>query len=258
MGDAELLERNIRTLHSSVALMTKGALDSRLVRLGGVSAAVVPATPGRSVLNSVVYDSHDQLAAALDDLAAAYEEAGVYAWTVWVPERDRESAQLLREAGHVLDAAPLAMGMELDRLGPPPGLEPEWTGDWSRLADAALVNDRAYGDPDGTWAAALGGLPEGIGHLYLADLDGEAASFVMVQDHEDDCDFWFAATIPAARGRGLVSGLLHRALSDARERGCRTTTTQATAMGAPVYERIGYRSQGALEMWERRKPAPGG
>jgi predicted acetyltransferase len=75
----------------------------------------------------------------------------------------------------------------------------------------------------------------------------------MVHDHGGDCAFWFAATVPDARGRGFVSGLLHRALRDARDRGCTTSTTQATAMGAPVYARIGYRDLGALEMWERRK-----
>ena len=70
--------------------------------------------------------------------------------------------------------------------------------------------------------------------------------------YDRDCGFWFAATVPEARGRGLVSGLLHRALRDARERGCRTSTTQATAMGRPVYERIGYRDLGPIHMYERR------
>jgi len=58
--------------------------------------------------------------------------------------------------------------------------------------------------------------------------------------------------VPAARGRGLAAGLLHRALADARERGCRTSTTQATTMGRPVYERIGYRDLGPVHMYERR------
>jgi GNAT superfamily N-acetyltransferase len=114
------------------------------------------------------------------------------------------------------------------------------------------VNDRAYGDADGMWERVIGGLDPDAGHLYLTRLDGEPASFVLVHDHDDDCAFWFAATVPRARGRGFVSGLLHRALRDARDRGCTTSTTQATAMGAPVYARIGYRDLGALQMWERR------
>jgi hypothetical protein len=46
--------------------------------------------------------------------------------------------------------------------------------------------------------------------------------------------------------------MLH-ALCDARERGCTTTSLQATARGKPVYERLGYRDIGAVHMWERRK-----
>jgi hypothetical protein len=50
---------------------------------------------------------------------------------------------------------------------------------------------------------------------------------------------------------------MRRALVDARERGCTTTTLQATQMGQPVYSRLGYRDYGRVQMWERRKPASG-
>jgi hypothetical protein len=33
----------------------------------------------------------------------------------------------------------------------------------------------------------------------------------------------------------------------------RTSTLQATKMGFPVYERIGYRDIGELQMWELRR-----
>jgi GNAT superfamily N-acetyltransferase len=102
----------------------------------------------------------------------------------------------------------------------------------------------------------MGKLPPDSGFLYLTRVDGRPASFVLVHDHAGDCAFWIAATVPEARGRGLLSGLLHRAMLDARERGCTTSTTQATKMGEPVYERLGYRTFGRIEMWERRAGAP--
>jgi GNAT superfamily N-acetyltransferase len=61
------------------------------------------------------------------------------------------------------------------------------------------------------------------------------------------------ATAPAAQGRGLASAVMTRALVDARERGCVTSSRQATARGRSVYERLGYEDRGALEMWERRQ-----
>jgi len=65
----------------------------------------------------------------------------------------------------------------------------------------------------------------------------------------------FVATLPEARGRGLAARLLTHALHDARERGCTTTSLQATKMGQPLYERLGYRNLGPLHMWERRAPS---
>jgi GNAT superfamily N-acetyltransferase len=252
MDDASLRATMFDSLRASLRLGGKGAADTRVLELDGVTASIVPDAPDRSVVNGVVYDSPASLEAALDELAAVYEDAGVRAWTVWVPDGDENAVRMLEAAGHKLDASPRAMGMELDRLQDAPRPEPEWSGEWD-LRSAGLVNDRAYGDPDGLWVQALGSLPERSGHLYLVRLDEEPISFVMVHDHNRDCVFWFAATVPAGRGRGLASGLLHRALVDARNRGCLTTTTQATAMGRSVYERIGYRDLGPVHMYERRR-----
>jgi hypothetical protein len=45
---------------------------------------------------------------------------------------------------------------------------------------------------------------------------------------------------------------MQHALAEARERGCTSTSLQATARGKPLYERLGYRDIGAVQMWERR------
>ena len=64
---------------------------------------------------------------------------------------------------------------------------------------------------------------------------------------------WSVATAPEARGRGLSTALMRQALSDAAARGCETSTLQATKLGRPVYERVGYQDFGALQMWECRE-----
>jgi GNAT superfamily N-acetyltransferase len=147
------------------------------------------------------------------------------------------------------------MLLELEALVAPSKSEPEWSDEWD-IEAAGSINDAAYGDQPGLFARGMGDLPPESGYMYLSRADGKPASFVVVHDHEGNCEFWIAATIPEARGRGLVSGLLHRALVDARARGCTTSTTQATKMGEPVYSRLGYRKFGTIEMWERREPAP--
>jgi GNAT superfamily N-acetyltransferase len=241
------------SLATSIEASAAGASDSRVLQLQGVTVGIVPAAADRSVANGVTYRDFDVLVDAYDQIAEAYAQAGVEAWTVWAEESDDRVAELLQEKGHRLDATPMAMALELDQLAGPPGPEPQWSGEWD-LAAAGRISDRAWGDPEGLWERVHGGLPEEFGHLYLARVDGEPASFVMVHDHEGDCVFWFAATVPEARGRGLAGGLLHRALKDGRERGCVTSTTQATPMGEPLYEQLGYRGIGRLAMWERRTP----
>jgi GNAT superfamily N-acetyltransferase len=246
-----------RSMRRTAELLAGGAPDSRALQLDGITAAITPAAPDRSVLNGVVVEDFAKLPDQLGTLAAAYEAAGVRAWTVWVPEGETAARELLAGAGHVLDATPAAMLLDLDELREPvAGTARDYDTAWD-IEAAGAINDAAYGDTSGLFARAMGGLPADTGHMYLARVEGRPASFVLVHDHDGDCEFWIAATIPEARGRGILSGLLHRALLDARERGCTISTTQATKMGEPVYDRLGYRKFGTIEMWERRAPVSG-
>jgi GNAT superfamily N-acetyltransferase len=220
--------------------------------LPGVTVSIVPRCPERSVVNSVSYEDPEALRASLDEIAALYSEAGVFAWTVWVPAEDRESARTLEEAGHLLDASPAAMGAELDPLphlpSPPEG--------WGIEPDASVVgplNDLAYGY-DGSFERALAGFPEGVVDVYAAPVDDLPACCLMAIRSGDDCHISLVATRPELRGRGLAGGLLGQALADARAAGATTSSLVATKLGRPLYERLGYRAVGTVEMWERRAP----
>jgi GNAT superfamily N-acetyltransferase len=233
------------------------ASDGFVVTDGDVMGAVIPAAPERSVFNSVFYESADALLGSLDRLAAAYEKAGVRAWTVWVPEDDREVAQALATAGHVLDANPRAMGRTLESLPsePDPADGVEVIQDDEDISTLARLNEIAYGDQPGTYSAVMREPIPGT-RLYFARLDGEAVACVGTWDHGDDCEILWVATTPVARGRGLSKLLMVRAMAEARDRGCLTTTLQATRLGSPVYLAVGYRDVGALQMWERRRSGP--
>ena len=250
-GRERWIELNRRGLEEFYRRTPPRSGDAKVVEREGVLAAVTPTVPERSVFNGVVYSDANALRDSLDELAGIYEEAGVRAWTVWVPEEDDAAAELLEAAGHRLDAEPRAMGMELAGF-PDPDLEGI---DWSvgsDLDEMCLINDRAYGYADGTFRASLDDPGHHL-HVYLARVDGAPAASVASFDVEGDTPIWCVATLPEARGRGLSTALMRRALADARERGSATTTLQATKLGAPVYERLGYMDLGALQMWERRK-----
>jgi GNAT superfamily N-acetyltransferase len=224
-----------------------------LAEFDGVLAGVTPAVPERSIPNSVWYRDEAALEHALDDLADVYARAGVLAWTVWVPDYHERAKRLLADAGHVLDADPAAMIASLDELEPPRDHDPEPDPE-PKLEDLARVNDLAYGTGD-AFARMMGEGPADQGVTWLARVDGEPVASTVSFHHGGDCSIWWVATVPEMRGRGLAAGLMRRALAHGREGGCEVTTLQATKLGEPVYERLGYRSFGAIEMWERRRAA---
>jgi GNAT superfamily N-acetyltransferase len=234
-------------------LIAEGS-GGRVVERDGLLAAIVPAAPDRSVFNSVFYRDGERLLASLDELEAAYDEAGVRAWTVWVPEEDRGTAAGLAEAGHLDDAEPRDMGMPLSDLRIP-DTDPELTiAEREDYAEMARLNEIAYGHPRGEFrAVAEAPMPDL--RIYFGELEGEAVAALAIWKHGTDAVVIWVAAAPEARGRGLSGRLLAKALVDARDQGLETTTLQATKLGYPVYEKLGYRDFGTQHMWERRKPA---
>src|SRR5437762_2162270 len=111
-------------------------------RPDGVLATVTPQVPERSVPNSVVYESEEALEKAYDELDAPYQQAGIAAWTVWVPEHHERARRLLEARRHVLDAAPAAMIADLAAVEPPRPDDPE-PDPQPNLRDLARANDLA-------------------------------------------------------------------------------------------------------------------
>jgi GNAT superfamily N-acetyltransferase len=251
MDDSALYARMHANLREFFRLTARASPGARAAELPGLTASVVPLTPDRSVMNSVVYETAEDLERALPDLGAIYSDAGVRAWTVWVPAQDTRAAGALSAAGHLLDAEPAVMCMELSALeAPRPDdleLDPE-----PSVAVLADLNDRAYGYDRPDFSLGLAEL-RGV-TVYVACVDGVPASCLGALDHEGDCCITLVATRPEARGRGLAGRLMALALHEARERGCTTTSLQATKMGHPIYAALGYRDLGPIQMWEHRVP----
>ncbi|HEV2873852.1 MAG TPA: GNAT family N-acetyltransferase [Thermoleophilaceae bacterium] len=235
-------------------LVGRASPGARVVERDGVTAAVIPVAAERAVLNSVVYEYPAGLAAAYDEVAAAYAEIGA-AWTVWVPSRDEGARAALHRAGHALDAAPAVMAADLSGgvERPPAGALEGWTADGD-VREVGPLNDRSYTFGTDSFSRAYADLPADELTTYVARLGGRAAGCLMVIDHEGNADVEMVAVVPEARGQGIAGKLLAHALADAVERGLETSTLVATRLGRPVYERLGYREFGTLQMWERRSP----
>jgi GNAT superfamily N-acetyltransferase len=231
-------------------LMAEGCGGSAL-RLDGVTAAIVPTSPKRSFFNSVLYEDPKAMLASIGELARVYREAGVEAWTVWVPEADTVVARALEEADHRLDARPRAMGMPLGDLvapDPDPELEIREEPDFELVSS---INEVAYGFAPGEFPVMQGDLSSL--RTYLGSIDGETVACAGAFTHGSDCEIVYVAVLPEGRGRGISGRLMARALADAADQGLETTTLQATKLGYPVYGKLGYADYGELQMWERRE-----
>jgi len=225
------------------------AFGGRIERLDEIQAVIVPASPNRSFFNSVFYEDTEALVAALPRLAQIYEEAGVNAWTVWIPASDETAREALANAGHALDATPRAMGLDLSGLTAPEP-DPELAIRVEMDPETCRsINEIAYGYPPGDFPP-MEPMPET--EMYFADLDGETVGTTLTWDRGDDLEVTFVAVLPEARGRGVSGRILAHALERERERGRLASTLIATKLGRPVYEKLGYRDAGGLEMWEKR------
>lgn len=244
-----------RALRGFVRWVGSAGADSTLFEAPGVTAAVVPATPARSIVNSVVFDEPADLARAYDELAASYREAGVAAWSVWTPEYQRHAIELLTGRGHAFDGKPEAMTLDLASFASPASGDLDWDRD-ATFAELGAVNDSAYGlAPGDGIAAALRGDGGTDMRLYRARVGGEVASVLATIDHEDDVGVYFVATAAGHMRKGLAGRLLAVALSEARARGQRTSSLQSSAKGRAVYERLAYRAHFALHLYEWRAAA---
>ena len=232
------------TMRATFSALGRGS--ARWVDRGGVGALVTPRVPQRSIVNCVIYERGSDIESAYGWLEAEF--AGVDAWTVWVPESDRDTAGFLESRGHKRDADPAMMVLDLRSFSPSVQLPERRRA--ATVEELAAINDLAYPWRDGSMERAILGSAYGEApfRLYIAD----EACVLGVNDVDGDAGVFFVATLPQARGRGLAAGLLAAAMLEARERGCDISTLQATKLGEPVYARLGYQRFGAIEMWEKR------
>src|SRR3954447_7384284 len=117
----DTLARMLATMRSAFSAMGRG--EARWVERDGVGALVTPQVPDRSIVNCVICQRGADLEHAYDWLEEEFAQAS--AWTVWVPETERDQAAFLESRGHALDAAPAMMVADLTRFAPT-GPPPDW------------------------------------------------------------------------------------------------------------------------------------
>lgn len=247
------LQSWFRTMHGCAGVTTTAHADHVTV----MSPVPFP------LFNSVVHARLD--AGDLDARVAAilepFTDAGLpHMW--WVTPRSAPNglgAALLRRGFfHAETETNMAVDLqalrERDTLGRDATIEV--VADETTLEDWVRVTVGGFDMPAFTRDAVAAGLrialtPGAPWVLYLGRHGGEAVSTSAVLFADGVAGIYWVATLEAARGRGFGTALTQAPLRLARDRGYRVGILQATPMGRPIYERLGFRAFGALEQYVR-------
>lgn len=117
-----------------------------------------------------------------------------------------------------------------------------------------LKTQAGWNQTEADWRRFLDLEPEGC---FVAELDGVSAATLTT------CVFgpvaWVAMVLvdEPLRGRGLAKALLAHALAFLEERGIRSVRLDATALGRPVYEKMGFAVEYQLARYQGMLPNRG-
>ena len=114
-----------------------------------------------------------------------------------------------------------------------------------RLEEVRRIKENVQGEPLDWLIPALGDdLINDPDHLsvYIAYADGVpvSAAWISFHDRSQFAGLWGGSTLAEYRGRGFYTDLLAARLQEARQRGARFLTIDASPMSRPIVEKYGF------------------
>ncbi len=164
-------------------------------------------------------------------------------------EADNDLEEACRERGLAIfdEPAPqMACGRRLEAILPE-DCRIEVVETEADVADLATVTGAAYGTyglPEGEAQIAFGNAAALLAapHVFsvVVRRRRQAVAAAMGLASHGIAGLYWVGTMPAARGQGLGAAVTAAITNEALERGADAVTLQASVMGRPIYERLGY------------------
>ncbi len=173
-----------------------------------------------------------------------------YGYVVWIREHaDSALEEALRNLGLMPKREPGSAGMITEhRLAPPeipPGLVVSKVSTNEEAADFTHVVGTAFGLAAAISQLAIGPLAEltkpNVEAFLVRDEDKPVAAGLVIIE-QGVAGIYYISTIPEARGRGLGELCTRITTNAGFDLGARAVILQASVMGEPLYERLGYKT----------------
>ncbi len=205
---------------------------------------------------AIVSDPHD--GDQTEEAAAPLSEMETPSAVLLSGDAGDEPVRVLTDRGYELAEAMPAMAVDLDRLAHvdiPEEVTVEQidTGaddEWCAALEVGYGLPRRVADVFGPVSNQRSGA-EGEALYYGLRKGGRIVSTSMIWIHSGMAGVYCVSTLPEERGSGLGAMATAAPLHLARERGITLGILHASAMGEPVYRRLGFESFGVVPLYVR-------
>jgi ribosomal protein S18 acetylase RimI-like enzyme len=192
------------------------------------------------------------------------EERRGFSWWVGPADQPGTLPTLLEQSGLQHAESETAMSIEISALRTP-DLSPEGlevrrvrtTKDLGEFARTVSGTEHPDDPLVRFYEMSAGALlsDESPQHFYVGYLDHQPVATAEVTLAGDVAGLYAITTLPELRRRGFGSALTAVPLLDARVRGYRTAVLQASAAGASIYHRLGFRDFGEIHEFKPQAAA---
>lgn len=242
---ADLEHQNLVETFSLVAVEAPGAV----VRREGGVALVATGLPFRLFNQVIVEDAGATETALAEAVAVTRARGDRFVVNLRVGADDRFLEHVGRLGLTPLSPGPWMPGMALHPL-PDRAVAPMAGHEIRQVADAAGVEDhiqtasQGFEMPEAILRSVVGpGIAARPGvAFYVGYTDGRPVSSGLGVRTGRTIGIYNISTIPSFRQRGYGAAMTARIAADGSAAGCDVAILQASEMGRPIYERLGYRT----------------
>jgi hypothetical protein len=195
-------------------------------------------------------DKHTVDAAIREVIALCQREGGDFEWKTYDHDTPADLRERLLAHGFQPEEPEALVALDLEDA--PAYLWQPISADVRRITtpegvdEVMRVEQQVWGDPPGELddelKRELRERPDALS-MYLAFADGQPASAAWMRYHDGRrfADLWGGSTMLEYRGRGLYTALVAVRAQEARARGVRFLTVDASPMSRPILEKLGFR-----------------